>query len=249
MARGGACGSGTEAGGDARMRCAEVRAEVRMMWRWLGLVMLVGVMAAGCASQRPVPSVPPAPAPSGSAPIRSVLGKASWYGPGFNGRPTATGEIYDQDQMTAASSIFPLGSHVIVTDLDSGRAVEVRINDRGPFRKGRKIDLSHGAARELGMVSPGTALVRMDLVSTPAFDPAGEPQYFVQAGSYANQGNAENIRVRLAAYYPDVRLSELDTGGRRYYRVRMGGFATREQAQTRAVQTARFGLPVIIISE
>jgi len=88
------------------------------------------------------------------------MGKASWYGPGFNGRPTATGEIYDQDQMTAASSIFPLGARVIVTDIGSGRAVEVRINDRGPFRKGRKIDLSYGAARALGMVAPGTALVR-----------------------------------------------------------------------------------------
>jgi rare lipoprotein A len=221
------------------------------MWRWLGFATAAAVMAAGCASQQPAPRTPP-PVASGSgssASIRSVIGKASWYGPGFNGRPTATGEIYDQDHMTAASSIFPLGSRVIVTDLGRGRAVEVRINDRGPFRKGRKIDLSYGAARALGMVGPGTALVRMDLVSTPEFDPAGEPQYFVQAGSYADQGNAENIRVRLAAYYSDVKLSELDTGGRRYYRVRMGGFATREQAQARAVETARFGLPVIIISE
>jgi rare lipoprotein A len=221
------------------------------IWRWLGFATAAAVMAAGCASQQPAPRTPP-PVASGSgssASIRSVIGKASWYGPGFNGRPTATGEIYDQDHMTAASSIFPLGSRVIVTDLGRGRAVEVRINDRGPFRKGRKIDLSYGAARALGMVGPGTALVRMDLVSTPEFDPAGEPQYFVQAGSYADQGNAENIRVRLAAYYSDVKLSELDTGGRRYYRVRMGGFATREQAQARAVETARFGLPVIIISE
>ena len=151
------------------------------MRRWIGLVTIVCVITAGCASQPPPPSVAPAPGVSGSAPIRSVVGKASWYGPGFNGHPTATGDTYDQDQMTAASSIFPLGSRVIVTDLGSGRAVEVRINDRGPFRKGRKIDLSYGAARELGMVGPGTALVRMDLLSTPAFDPAGEPQYFVQA--------------------------------------------------------------------
>src|SRR5580658_995445 len=162
------------------------------MWRWLGLAMAAGVMAAaGCASQQPSPSVTPAPVASGPDSIRSIVGKASWYGPGFNGRPTATGEIYNQDQMTAASSIFPLGSRVIVTDLGSGRAVEVRINDRGPFRKGRKIDLSYRAARALGMVGPGTALVRMDLVSTPEFDPAGEPQYFVQAGSYADQDNAE----------------------------------------------------------
>jgi rare lipoprotein A len=219
------------------------------MWRRLGLATAACVLAVGCASQPSVPSVMPAPATSGSASIRSVIGKASWYGPGFNGRPTATGEIYNQDQMTAASSIFPLGSRVVVTDLTSRRAVEVRINDRGPFRKGRKIDLSYGAARALGMVGPGTALVRMDLISTPEFDPAGTPQYFVQAGSYADQGNAENVRVRLAAYYPDVRLSELDTGSTHYYRVRMGGFATREQAQARAVQTARLGFPVIVISE
>ena len=151
--------------------------------------------------------------------------------------------------MTAASSIFPLGSNVIVTDLGSGRAVEVLINDRGPFVKGRKIDLSYGAARALGMVGPGTAAVRMDVVSTPAVDPAGVPQYFVQAGSYADERNAENIRARLAAHYSDVRLSELDTGAGRYYRVRMGGFATLEQARARAMETARLGLAVIIISE
>jgi rare lipoprotein A len=222
---------------------------MRVEWRWLGLATVLCVTVAGCASRQPAPSVAPMPAVTGSPSIRSVIGKASWYGPGFNGRPTATGEVYNQDQMTAASSIFPLDSQVIVTALDSGRAVQVRINDRGPFRKGRKIDLSYGAARALGMVGPGTAMVRMDLVSTPEFDPAGVPQYFVQAGSYADQTNAENIRIRLAAYYPDVKLSELDTGGRRYYRVRMGGFATREQAQARAIQTARFGLPVIVVSE
>jgi rare lipoprotein A len=221
-----------------------------MMGRRLGLAIVVCAIATGCASRQPAPSVALAPGLSpGPAPIRSVVGKASWYGPGFNGRPTATGEIYTQDQMTAASSIFPLGAQVVVTDLANGRAVEVRINDRGPFRKGRKIDLSYGAARALGMVGPGTALVRMDLVSTPQCDPAGIPQYFVQAGSYADQSNAENVRMRLAAQYPDVKLSELDTGGRRYYRVRMGGFPTREQAQARAVQAARSGLPVTIISE
>ncbi|HTQ25386.1 MAG TPA: septal ring lytic transglycosylase RlpA family protein [Candidatus Binataceae bacterium] len=217
--------------------------------RWIWLAMVVCVTAAGCAAQQPAPSVTSAPGAPTPGAIRSVVGKASWYGPGFDGHPTATGEIYNQDQMTAASSIFPLGARVIVTDLGSGRAVEVRINDRGPFRKGRKIDLSYCAARALGMVGPGTALVRMDLISTPEVDPAGVPQFFVQAGSYADESNAENIRVRLAAYYPDVRLSELDTAGRRYYRVRMGGFATREQAQARAAATARFGLPVIIVSE
>ena len=206
-------------------------------------------MVSGCATRHAPVNPASAPIAPASGVLRSVTGKASWYGPGFDGHPTATGEIYDQQQMTAASSIFPLGASVIVTDLASGRAVEVRINDRGPFRKGRKIDLSYAAARALGMVAPGTALVRMDLVATPAVDPAGEPQYFVQAGSYADERNAERIRLRLASHYSDVTLNELDTAGRRYYRVRMGGFATREQAQARAAATVRFGLPVIIVSE
>jgi rare lipoprotein A len=201
-------------------------------------------MIAGCAARRPPPAYTPPPAP-----IRSVLGTASWYGPGFNGKPTATGEIYDQSELTAASNIFPLGARVVVTDLDDGRAVEVRINDRGPFVKGRKIDLSWGAARALGMVAPGTARVRMDLVQTVAADPAGHPQYFVQVGSFAAPANAERLRARLAAYYRDVSIDQLDTGGRRYYRVRMGGFATRDQARARAAQTTRFGLPIIIVSE
>jgi rare lipoprotein A len=225
---------------------------MRRMRRWLGRGLAACAVTAGvgCAARQPTAlPAPPLHVSRARTPIRTVVGIASWYGPGFNGRPTATGDIYDQDQMTAASSIFPLGANVIVTDLGSGRAVEVLINDRGPFVKGRKIDLSYGAARALGMVGPGTAAVRMDLVSTPAVDPAGIPQYFVQAGSYADERNAENIRERLATHYSDVRLSELDTPGGRYYRVRMGGFATREQARARAVETARLGLPVIIVSE
>ena len=225
---------------------------MRRMRKWLGRVIAACAVAAatGCAEQSPaILPAPPPPVSRAPHPIRTVVGIASWYGPGFNGRTTATGEIYDQDQMTAASSIFPLGANVIVTDLGSARAVKVLINDRGPFVKGRKIDLSYGAARALGMVGPGTAAVRMDLVSTPPADPAGIPQYFVQAGSYADQRNAENIRERLAMHYSDVRLSELDTTAGRYYRVRMGGFATREQARARAVETARLGVPVIIVSE
>ena len=223
----------------------------RGMWRrWcLAMALCATATASGCASREVKGSLAAPPVLPATGSIRSVVGIASWYGPGFNGHPTANGEIYDQDQMTAASSIFPLGSHVVVTDLANRRAVEVRINDRGPFLKGRTIDLSYGAARALGMIAPGTAQVRMDLVSTPDFDPAGVPQYFVQAGSYADERNAENIRMRLAARYSDVTMSELDTAGRRYYRVRMGGFATREQAQRRAAEAARYGLPIIIVSE
>lgn len=204
-------------------------------------------MIAGCAarSAAPVYTQPPAP----HVPIQSAVGIASWYGPGFNGKRTASGEIYDESDLTAASNIFPLGSSVVVTDLDDGRAVRVRINDRGPYVKGRKIDLSYRAARVLGMVGPGTARVRMDLVRRTDADPAEVGQYFVQVGAFVDPANAERLRARLAAYYNDVTIDELDTGGTRYYRVRMGGFDTRYQARQRAARSARFGLPTIIVRE
>jgi peptidoglycan lytic transglycosylase len=91
-------------------------------------------------------------------------GIASWYGPGFHGRRTANGEIYDQYELTAAHPSLPLGSRVMVTSLVNGRSVEVRINDRGPFVGGRVIDLSYASARVLGMIGPGTMPVRIDLL-------------------------------------------------------------------------------------
>lgn len=92
-----------------------------------------------------------------------AVGLASWYGPGFDGRPTSTGETYDQDGMTAAHRTLPLGTWVEVTNLTNGRSVEVRINDRGPFEDPhlRIIDLSRAAARELDIVESGTAHVEV----------------------------------------------------------------------------------------
>jgi peptidoglycan lytic transglycosylase len=138
-----------------------------------------------------------------------------------------------------------------VTNLQNGRWVEVRINDRGPFVKGRKIDLSHKAARMLGIVKPGTAPVRLSALSVPAGSrPVGTPlQYYVQAGSYTRESNAERARARLASYYSDVRVDRLDTAKRRFYRVRMGAFATRSQAMRRAADAARFGYPMAIVTE
>jgi rare lipoprotein A len=92
-------------------------------------------------------------------------GTASWYGPGFHGKKTASGEIYDQNKLTAAHKTLPLGSKARVTNLDNGSAVEVEINDRGPFVEGRIIDLSRAAAGALGFVKSGTAPVQVELIS------------------------------------------------------------------------------------
>lgn len=91
-------------------------------------------------------------------------GIASWYGPNFAGRPTATGEIFDPSRLTAAHKTLPFQTLVRVINLDNGRSVVVRINDRGPFIEGRIIDLSRGAAEVVGMISSGTAQVRLELV-------------------------------------------------------------------------------------
>ncbi len=94
-------------------------------------------------------------------------GVASWYGPGFHGRRTANGEVYDQYELTAAHQTLPLGTRVMVTSVTNGRSVEVRINDRGPFVDGRIVDLSYAAARVLGMIGPGTMTVRLEMLDAP----------------------------------------------------------------------------------
>jgi rare lipoprotein A len=90
------------------------------------------------------------------------VGMASWYGPGFHGRKTASGERFDQNDLTAAHRKLPLGAEVKVTNLENGRSTTVEINDRGPYAKGRVIDLSKAAARKLGMVENGVAKVRIE---------------------------------------------------------------------------------------
>ena len=127
------------------------------MGRRLLLLAVVGLLASGCASKR---------APSGSwdAAAREERGQASWYGDPYHGRTTASGEIYDMNDLTAAHRTLPFGTRVEVTNLNNGRSVVVRINDRGPFKKGRIIDLSRSAARELDMIEAGVVPVKVVLL-------------------------------------------------------------------------------------
>jgi peptidoglycan lytic transglycosylase len=124
--------------------------------------MAVLLLASGCAStvsRHQSPARLATPAPGHAQPGR--LGIASWYGPGFQGNPTASGETYNQYALTAAHPTLPLGTRVKVTNLANGKSVHVRINDRGPYVRGRAIDLSRGAAQQLGMVKPGLSRVRI----------------------------------------------------------------------------------------
>jgi len=136
---------------------------------WLERALVMTVVLASCA---PWPRYTSAVRPwvdSSPGSLRRVQeGVASFYGEDFHGRKTANGEMYDMHAMSAAHRALPFNTRVLVTNLDNGKKVEVRINDRGPFIKGRIIDLSYGAARKIGMVGPGTARVRLEVLEMGA---------------------------------------------------------------------------------
>jgi rare lipoprotein A len=223
------------------VRVAEVAMAVaRIRVRIFGLI-VVGLLVEGCFAQRPSPPI----LTNG----RSVTGVASWYGPGFNGRRTSSGSIYNQDDLSAASTIFPLGTQLVVTNLANGRSVEVIVNDHGPYVDGRALDLSHRAALVLGIIKPGTARVRMDVLSTPPGGPPLGPRYFVQVGSFTDPANAWRVGEQLERYYNDVHIIETTYEANRYYRVRMGMFIDRASAEHRALNVSRIGLRPVIISE
>ncbi len=140
---------------------------------WIGAIAVTLVLA-GCATSRGTGPAPPEAKPEvrpegkpEAAPRAGQTGEASWYGEPHHGRRTASGETYDMHQLTAAHPTLPLGTRVLVTNLKNGRAVEVRINDRGPHVQGRIIDLSFAAAQQLGAVSAGTIPVRIRVLSLP----------------------------------------------------------------------------------
>jgi len=135
----------------------------------VAMIALACLIAAGCSTagrtrtDTPGAEAPPAPARPPSA-TGEFVGKASWYGDAHNGRKTASGETYDMSKLTAAHRTLPMGTRVRVINEANGRSVVVRINDRGPYRPGRIIDLSHAAAKEIGAVGAGVVTVRLEVL-------------------------------------------------------------------------------------
>jgi len=176
-------------------------------------------------------------------------GIASWYGTEFDGRATSSREIYDMNDLTAAHRTLPFGTYVMVTNLANGRSVVVRINDRGPFVRGRVIDLSYAAARVLDIVGPGTAKVR--LVQLKGFkDPTGTKRHGVvrlQIGAYTVQETAYAVKKRLDASFPGVTVTAVKTGSGTFYRVRIR--TDEGEARNLARRLAGEGYPVIIVRE
>jgi peptidoglycan lytic transglycosylase len=204
----------------------------------------MGFLVDGCFGTRTLPH-PVRSIPAGN----SVTGVASWYGPGFYGRRTSSGLTYNEDDLSAASTLFPLGTQLRVTNLVNGRNVEVVVNDHGPYVSGRDLDVSRRAAEVLGIVKPGIARVRMDVLRTPPGGPPFGPRYFVQVGSFTDPANAERVREELGRYYDDVRIVEALSEANRYYRVRMGLFTDRMAAEQRALTVTHVGFRPEIVSE
>jgi rare lipoprotein A len=170
-------------------------------------------------------------------------GLASWYGKDFHGRRTSSGEVYNMYGMTAAHKTLPLGTYVRVHNLSNNRSVDVRVNDRGPFVRGRVIDLTYTAASRIGMLGPGTAPVRIEALG--ALDPqrsgAGSPQYIpidyysgnftFQLGAFTEKNNAARLVQRLSSQYANAHMVPFYDGSRTFYRVRVGRASTLEQAE------------------
>jgi rare lipoprotein A len=204
-------------------------------------------------------SLPPTrvkvPAPASPEGRATQTGTASWYGPGFHGRPTASGAIYDQHELTAAHQTLPLGTRVMVTNLENGRSTEVVINDRGPFTKGRILDLSYAGARTLGMIGPGTIPVRVEVIDSGPYRIQAirdRLDYTLQVGSFAEIENALKLKDQLAkGTSQPAQVSIVPHAGKdsTYYRVQVGSYSTRREAEGFAQQLARQGFPVIIMEK
>lgn len=198
--------------------------------RTLIVLVAAAVALAGCG-HRTRARVKPPPGPSRHPvvvkPGDTEEGIASWYGHPYHGRAAADGEIYDMEKMTAAHRTLPFQTWVRVRDLDNDRTVDVRITDRGPFVAGRIIDVSHAAARELGMIGPGVARVRIEVIEAPK--EAAGALFAVQVGAFSDRANAERVRSQMEARYGSARLLQRAENPA-VWRVLVGAEATEDGA-------------------
>jgi rare lipoprotein A len=240
-------------------------------------------------------------------------GVASWYGKRFHGRKTSSGELYDMYAMTAAHTVLPLPSYAKVTNVANGRSVVVRINDRGPFKKDRIIDLSYAAAYKLGLIARGSGLVEVEAVDkhystkrelvvgvtettqeikqaalttnsdsmangTPAeaatssvatalppasaeqgkvapapvaaVEPSSIQSYYVQAGAFKNEVNADNLMKRIQALEiaPNIGISRVYNNA--LHRLRLGPFSAKGEAELLVSQLRKqLNVPAIILNQ
>lgn len=175
----------------------------------------------------------------------SQRGIASWYGKDFHGRKTANGETYDMNSLTAAHKTLPLGTYVRVYNLQNNKTIDVRINDRGPFVRGRIIDLSREAAHRIGIIGPGTGPVKIVALGSAKEGTAGSKtgqqefvpgnyyvgDFTIQVGAFRDQENAVHLRNKLARTYKNAHIVVHDGAEGTWYRVRVARCSRLETAR------------------
>lgn len=192
-------------------------------------LLILALASTGC-SRKPIPP-----------PVISQTGVASWYGHPFNGRQTASGEIYDMENLTAAHRTYTFGTVARVTNQANGKSVEVRITDRGPFVAERIIDLSHAAAQKISM--PYTANVHLEVISTPRT--RGLQAYAVQTGDFQERSAADVFLQRMRGQYGDAKL--VFRPGDKSWRVLVGRLPTADKAASVAQEIERQIGPAFVV--
>lgn len=185
------------------------------------------------------------------------IGIASWYGPGFQGRPTASGQIYNMYDLTAASKVLPLDSYAYVTNLHNHKSVEVYVNDRGPYYGDRIMDLSYAAARAIGIVGSGTGLVRIQyLGAKPIAQNIADSYnvkyatpmlgYTLQFAAYTKKSKAINKSEQIRKFVPGVHIVTKAVHGTFYYKIQFGKFRNLKDAYNFAKIIAGYGYDIYI---
>ncbi len=186
------------------------------------------------------------------------IGYASWYGPNFHGRKTASGETYNMYSLTAAHKILPMNTYVRVQNLDNNRSIVVRINDRGPFVRNRVIDLSYMAAKRLGIIGPGTAKVKITALGEARLAQNGQihfathpdfrhGDFYIQVGAFQNVSNAYALRQRLARRFGLVKVARAYTFGKLFYKVQIDAPNSYEQAKKFERDIEEMGFPTAFL--
>lgn len=195
--------------------------------------------------------------PSFGRPLESGL--ASWYGPGFHGRRTANGEKYNMYDLTAAHPRLPFNTRLQVRNAKTGQSVIVRINDRGPFKKHRILDLSYTAAKQVGVFGPGTAYVEIypvgrdeqpeqqregPVIELASVASTAPQRYTVQVGAFGDAGRAVELHREISRIFPEVFVHSDGT----WNRVQVGLFTDRDQAESLRRELAVLGMTSVVIA-
>ncbi len=188
-------------------------------------------------------------------------GIASWYGTKFHERRTSSGEPYNMFAMTAANKVLPLPTFVKVTNLENGRQIIVKVNDRGPFKANRIIDLSYVAAKKLGILKTGTGLVEVDAIDPSHFNPIPQkdlnivkqnhkPKIYLQLGSFSDYQNAEALISKVKTITSrNTRISQISFNEKTYYRVQIGPLKDVDETDIldNQLESLNLGTPITVI--